>query len=147
MSSLKDLVAKQKQERLGEIPTGRAIVLLGGEEVTLEFTKLQPKQWLDLAAQHPPRLGAAIDVNIGFNPHSLAERYPIESVRLVDGEDLAEVSEDDYLAMFDVLDAIHIDTIGTVIWYLNVQADREAVAAARKASRAARSKKRSSRAS
>lgn len=160
MSSLKELVAKQKREQVSVTPVGRAEVVLAGELVTFEFEKLHAKAWLDLVALHPPRSGSSTDVNIGFNVHSLAPEYPVESVRIVETEPapddtpegvepeviehLHEVTEEDYRDMFSVLDAIHIDTIATVLWSLNVLQDRLAVAAARKASKGEPSKKPSS---
>lgn len=148
VSSLKELIAKQR-EQVADAPGGRAVVVLAGEEVIFELAKLPAKEWLDLAAVHPPRVGSSSDTTLGFNPHSLAAAYPVGSVRRVDGvgddESLVPVDEDDYRAMFDgVLTAVDIDTIGTVIWAVNVWNDRMAVAAARKASQGGPSKKQSS---
>lgn len=151
MYTLEELIAKQKQ-RVEDPAVGRAIVMLGGEEVTFEFLKLPAKEWLDLSAVHPPRAGSDSDASLGFNPHSLAAAYPVKAVRRVemeaveaDGAEPREVLEpveaDVYKAMFAVLDAIHIDTVGTVLWALNVWQDRMEVAAARKASLGEPSKK------
>ena len=154
MFALEELIAKQKQ-KMEDPPAGRAIVMLGGEEVTFEFLKLPAKEWLDLSAVHPPRAGSDSDASLGFNPHSLAAAYPVKAVRRVEVETgeadaaeprerLEDIEADVYKAMFAVLDAIHIDTVGTVVWALNVWQDRMEVAAARKASRGGRSKKQSS---
>lgn len=145
MSDLEDLIAKQKEE-VSVVPTGTADVLLGGELVTLELIKLPPSEWLDLKAAHPPRPSTA-DLQAGFNGASLLRGYPSDYRRRVVGEERLPISDELWAELMVVLPAVHQDTLSAVAWYLNVHADREAVAAARKALTAASSKKRSSRGS
>lgn len=146
MSNLDKLIAQQKA-RVENPEMQRCEVLLGGELVLLEVVKLPPRKWLDMAATAPPRPGSEMDAQLGFNAHVLANDYPTGYRKYVVDEVAEDISDEQWAEMMRVMDPIHIDTVASAIWTVNVYVDQVEVAAARKALAAARSKKRSSRAS
>lgn len=113
MSSVKDLIAKQRAElevdRSQDVP-----VVLGGELVTLTIGRALPDEWDVLMEANPPRTGVKGDAAVGYNAKAVSRSYPHVSA---DGEKLdAETWAD----LFGVLDSVNRNNVEVVIWGVNI---------------------------
>jgi hypothetical protein len=145
---LKALIAKQRQEL--ETPKTETLnVVLAGELVEVRITKLMPDDWQQLVATHPPRVGIDSDGNLGFDQATLPRDYLATHIQVA-GED---IETETWTEMFGLLDSVHRNNIGTVVWGLNVyaavkelrelgkaRADQESASHGNRASRHAASK-------
>lgn len=113
MSSIKDLIAKQRAS-LEVQKQGDVEVALGGELVTVTIKRALPEEWDGLVASNPPRVGIETDKMIGYNANGVSRVYPHVSLN---GE---AVDSDTWTEVFDVLDSVHRNNIGVLIWGLNV---------------------------
>ena len=113
MSSIKDLIAKQRAE-LEVVRTQDIDVVLGGEKVTLTFEKAQPDEWGSLVGANPPRPGMESDALVGYNPRAVSEHYPRVQV---DGEAL---DTETWAEVFSVLDAVWRNSVEVTIWGINI---------------------------
>lgn len=119
---LKDLIAKQRVEI--ERPVTETVdVVLGGELVTVVFSRLLPDDWQQLVAEHPPRtLGGdrprqvLSDGHVGYDQKALPRDYPVTHIAVA-GE---AVDVETWHALYDVLNTVHRENVHTVIWGLNV---------------------------
>lgn len=113
MGDVKALIQKQR-EALDTPIRGELEIRLGGETVKLEFDKAKPEVWDELVSRNPPRPGVVGDAEIGYFQAGVSREYPgvILDGEVLDAETWADV--------FDVLDAVFRNTIGTSLWGLNV---------------------------
>lgn len=106
----------EKQRASLETPVTDAVdVILGGELVTVEVTKLRPELWDDLVSLHPPRRGSTDD-GVGYNQKTLPAHYPADRLS-VGGE---PVTGEQWTAIFASIDPAHRNSVGTVIWGINI---------------------------
>lgn len=118
---LKALIAEQKAE-IESVKTESVDVVLGKERVTVEVARLLPDDWQQLVAEHPPRklagktLMVHSDSSIGYDQNGLPRDYPAEKIR-VGGE---TVDQETWREIYTVLNTVHRNNVGTVIWGLNV---------------------------
>lgn len=112
--SLKDLIAKAKAEVQPVEPVTLDVVV-HDQAVSLSFLPAEGRVWNNLTATHPPRKGATLDANIGFNSDDLSEDYPAELIR-ADGD---QVDADTWRELFEVLSGPDIRNIASVLWSLN----------------------------
>ncbi|WP_315106373.1 hypothetical protein [uncultured Microbacterium sp.] len=111
--SIKDLIAKQRAE-LETVVEQDVDVVLGGELVTLTFSKALPDEWDTLMATNPPRQGVKGDAAIGYNAKAVSRVYPNVSAN---GEKL---DAETWGELFGVLDSVHRNNVEAVIWGINV---------------------------
>lgn len=113
VADVKALIKKQREELATPI-RGELEARLGGEEIKLEFDKVAPSVWDELVSRNPPRPGVKGDGNVGYYQAGVSRSYPgvILDGEVLDAETWAEV--------FDVLDAVHRNAIGTSLWGLNI---------------------------
>ena len=99
---------------MGATIRGELEARLGGEEIKLEFDKVSANVWDDLVSRNPPRPGVEGDEQVGYYQAGVSRSYPgvILDGEVLDAETWAEV--------FDVLDAVHRNAIGTSLWGLNI---------------------------
>lgn len=146
MTSLDDAIARAKADAPSRASGGILDILVGGEVFQVEFTRMDPREWIDEKAIHPPREGSKRDLQIGYNPHALALAVAPRCSSLVTGDapDAREpISAEKWAEIFSVLDAPDIDTISTFLWGINEYEPLQRIVAAKKASRAGRTKQRS----
>lgn len=138
MGVIDDLIAAAKAEV--QVPqTIDVKVAAGGKIVQLEFAKLLGADWLGLTVTHPPREGATLDSNLGFNIDATAADYPADQVTIA-GE---TPSKEQWAEFYGVLDAPHRQNIATALWSINQFTPARALTTLGKASRASSGKKRS----
>lgn len=113
MVDLKAAIAKQR-EKLATVQQYDVTVACGGEEVKVSVERVSPDEWDDLVNANPPRPGVEGDATLGYNPKAVVRAYP--RVR-VDGE---LVDADDWAEFYDVLESLHKNNIGLVVWNANV---------------------------
>lgn len=113
MVDVKALIAAQR-EKLETVKQFDVTVVCGGAKVNVSLERLQPDEWDALVNANPPRPGVEGDATIGYNPNGIAAVYP--RVKL-DGED---VDADTWTEFFGVLESLHKNNVGLVIWNANV---------------------------
>lgn len=133
MSRIDDLVAAAK-EKLQTVPTSDVEVAVGDELVTLRFSRMPAGVWLDIAATHPPRIGAAVDSNVGFNVHAVGRAAAVTNGALVEGDTTEQLTAAQWEELFSVLSGPDLDLIGTAVWALNDYDSRTHKQALKKAS-------------
>ncbi|MGW9587499.1 hypothetical protein [Microbacterium sp. NPDC055455] len=112
--SVKDLIAKAR----AELDTAAPVVVpveVGGELVDIGFRPVLGTVWADLMAVHPPRPGAVLDGNVGFNSDAVAKDYPLDRVT-VDGE---PVDAETWADLMGVLTSPGIKLVAAALWGLN----------------------------
>lgn len=115
--NVQELIEKQRAE-LSQEKAERVEIALGGELVEVKVKKLMPDVWQELVAVHPPRKGATGDANVGYDQGSLPRDYPTTHL-LVAGE---PVDGETWASLWAVLDSVHRNSVGAVIWGVNYYA-------------------------
>lgn len=113
MVDVKAAIAAQRA-KLATVKQFDVTVVCGDDQVKVSLEKVSPEEWEDLVNANPPRPGVEGDATIGYNPKGVARSYP--RVRLDDEPVDAEV----WGEFFDVLDALHKNNVGLIIWNANV---------------------------
>lgn len=90
-------------------------VEVGGEITALTFLPVLGEKWDDLVAENPPRKGATLDQNVGYNTDAVAKSYPVEMVT-VDGD---TPSVDDWRDLLHVLSSPNRRNIASVLFGMN----------------------------
>lgn len=118
MVDYKALIAKQRAELEArpEETVWDVEVSCGGELVKVSLERVSPDEWDELVNTNPPRRGVEGDATIGYNPRGVSAAYPRISL---DGE---RVDAETWAEFFGVLDSVHKNNIGVVIWGSNVNA-------------------------
>lgn len=112
---LKALIAQQRAS-VEATKTETVNVVLGRELVEVEISRLLPDDWQSLVAANPPRKTSKSDANIGYDQNGLPRNYPAAKIRVA-GE---PVSSDMWRELYEVLNSVNRNNVGTVIWGLNV---------------------------
>lgn len=132
MSKLDDLIRAAKAE-IEEPKTAVQEVLLAGELVEFQFTKLEGLDWRNLVAAFPMRKGAIRDQQIGYNFDLLPSQFPVTHIRMVDGEELVEVTDEQWSGVFDSLESPDLYNVSVALWGLHEWAPSQRVNDAKKA--------------
>lgn len=113
MVDVKAAIAAQRA-KLATVKQYDVTVVCGDEQVKVSLEKVSPEEWEALVNANPPRPGVEGDATIGYNPKGVAKDYPRVQLdgELQDAETWAE--------FFEVLDALHKNNVGLVIWNANV---------------------------
>lgn len=139
MSKIDDLIRKAKSE-LAETKTVDQDVAVGGEVVTLRFTRLSPIEWRTLVGGFPAREGNLRDENFGYNFDVAPSGYPASSVHIVDGDAVEDVTPEQWAGIFSVLEAPDLYALAAALWGVHEYEPRKAVQDAKKAVRVSRKK-------
>lgn len=134
--SVQDLIARARAEAAAPA-TDSATVVVAGEMVELGFTKLLGAEWSALTAVNPPRKGAQLDSNLGYDLHAVSGQYPAASVTIA-GE-VASGSE--WADLYSLLDAPWRETVAMKLWGLNQHGPATKILELGKASSGAGSKR------
>lgn len=134
--SIQELIERARAEAATPV-TDSANVVVGGDLIALTFTKLLGAEWSAITAVNPPRKGAQLDSNLGYNVHAAAAEYPADKIT-VNGEhpDASEWAE-----LYGLLDAPWRETVAIKLWGLNQQGPASRILALGKASSGAGSRK------
>ena len=92
-------------------------VEVGGEVTELSFRPLTGMGWADLTAAYPPRAGATLDQNIGYNLDAVVAAFPPQNV-LVDGGPALVDGVNVYTEIVGVLASPHLKRIGEVLFHI-----------------------------
>lgn len=112
---LKALIEKQRAQ-LNDLPFKFGKIAIGGEQVEIAIRKLIPNDWQLLVAEHFPRPTSEGDVKAGYDQHSLPRDYPVDSILVGD----EEVDKETWQELYDVLDSPFKNTIGALMFQVNV---------------------------
>lgn len=138
MGVIDDLIAQARAE-VAEPETIPVPVVVKGGLVELVFTKLLGADWLGLTATNPPRAGAVLDSNLGFNIDAVGGAYPADKVTIA-GE---APTKEQWAEFYGLLAGPHRKNIATAIWGMNQFAIEKELGDLGKVSRAGSRKKRS----
>lgn len=117
-------------------------IVLKGKPYVVRLTQLDGTVWADLTDRFPARPGVLLDANYGYNLRGLAPVATPMCGKLIDGDKVSELTEEQWADLFKALPGSRVMRIGDVLWNLNEYLPNEAVLAAKKGS-AARSAKKS----
>lgn len=149
--SVDDLIAKAR-EQIESAPEVTKHVTLGGEMIGVQFRPLSGDEWRRLTRQHPPREGAFLDQNLGYNTDESVRHFPnFKIVRGDEVDDLRRFRDDQkwhyiWPEIFGLLEAPAIEILVQALWEVHEYDAQQRMIAAGKALRAGRGKKRGSRA-
>jgi len=115
-------------------------VEFGGEVTVLGFRPIAGTDWADLTATHPPRKGATLDGNIGYNLNAVLTHFPASHVT-VDGE---PTTPEEYADIVSVLASPHIQRASEVLFHIQQLVPAQRLITLGKASAGAPKKKPSS---
>lgn len=90
-------------------------VVVGDEIVQLKLTKILGADWIELTRIHPPRVGATLDGNLGYNVDGVSGEYPADKI-LVNGE---TGTAEDWAELYGLFDAPFRSSVATALWGLN----------------------------
>lgn len=147
-----DALLKVADETFDGIEPVTQDVLIGKKIVGVRFWPLDNTAWRDLIAQHPPRQGAGMDANAGYNVDAIVPDFP--NVALVDGDDVDNMLRRDakgvevsrWPDVYRRLSPPDMKNLAIALWGLHEWDPQQRLVAAGKAS-SGRGKKRSSPAS
>lgn len=123
--NVQERIAKAKAD-LADAKPITIQVEVGGEATELSFRPISGTDWANLTAVNPPRKGATLDGNIGYNLDAVAKAFPPSHV-LIDGEPstVQKVTEDGetitvniYADLVSALASPHIKRIGEVLFHI-----------------------------
>lgn len=133
---IQDLIENARAEAATPA-TDSANVVVGGALVALTFTKLLGAEWSAITAINPPRKGAQLDSNLGYNLDAAAGAYPVDRIT-VDGE---QPTATEWVELYGFLDAPWRETVALKLWGLNQQGPAARILELGKASSGAGSRK------
>lgn len=128
MSFVDDLAAA----KAAEPDTADVNVELNGKRYLLRFTRTSGTEYAAETLRHPPRLDVGLDKQYGYNLSSLTLALSPKCARLVDGDELVELSADQWADLFAAADGGAVEEMQNTIFHLNEFASAKAVAAAKK---------------
>jgi hypothetical protein len=108
-------------------------VSLNGVLRTFRFDRMDGQEYDALTNLYPPRLTATLDKFYGYNIHDVALACAPLSGRLVDGDTLVELSEDQWRKYFKGASGAAVGRIRDAIFNLNEYMPAQEVEAAKKA--------------
>lgn len=125
-------------------------VLLGSKVVGVRFWPIPGPEWRDLVASNPPRPGAAMDQNLGYNVDAVVRAFP--KVALVDGDEVDNMIRRDaegrefskWPEVHDSLSGADLKNLAMAVWGLHEWDPQKALVEAGKALKGGSRKKRNS---
>lgn len=124
MSKLDDLILAAKVA-VENRETVDVQVMLGESVAEFRFTKLDAMEWRNLCAKYAPRDGVVRDMNLGYNYDLAPSGYPVAAIRLVDGDELVEVSVEQWAGVLAALESPDLFNVSTALWGMHEWGPRE----------------------
>lgn len=121
-----------KAEKESETPSLDVPIKLNDTVYTLRFWQMDGLEWADHTDRAPARPGVLLDMRYGYNLRALVPPVAVKSGRLVDGDDLVELDEEQWRAIFKGIGS-NFTRIGDAIFFLNEQQPDEVVERLKKA--------------
>lgn len=112
--SIKDDIAAERAA-IEAAPAVEVPTRMNGKEHPVTIRRLNPAEWGDLAAKHPPR-PRSTDTALGYNEGTLPGRYPVTHIT-VDGE---PIDAETWLEFYTALKSTYRAAVATAIWGENV---------------------------
>lgn len=134
--NIQERIAAAKAQLADAKPT-TVDVEFGGEITVLGFTPIGGTDWADLTATCPPRKGATLDNNIGYNIDAVLRAFPVAHIT-VDGEPTTQTVYDDIVS---VLASPHIKRASEVLFHIQQMIPAQRLIELGKASAGAQRKK------
>lgn len=112
-------------------------VIVGNTLTKFRFYQWAGYQWAEESDRHPVRPGVLLDLRYGYNLRSLGLACAKQTGRRVDSDGTEhELTPEQWDTLWRNLPGASVLTLCDAVWALNEHNPREAVDAARKASRA-----------
>lgn len=111
--NVQERIAKAKAEIANAEPK-TVDVEFGGEITVLGFTPIRGDEWDELTSEYPPRKGAVLDGNIGYNIKAVLKAFPVDHIT-VDGE---PTTAEEYTEIVSVLASPHIKRASEVLFHI-----------------------------
>lgn len=130
MSFVDDL----KAEFEAPMPTEDVPVTLNGNLYTFRFTRMDGVEWASLTDLFPARPGVMLDMRYGYNLRPLTLAAAARSGQRVDGDQIVDLTEDQWRNLFKALPGASIQRFSDAIFLLNEHGPAQEVEQAKKAS-------------
>lgn len=95
---------------------------------TFRFFRMNPDEWLAACDLHPARIGVAMDMRFGYNLRALTPVVAAETGKRVDGDELVDLTPDQWSNLFKSLAGGVVGKIGDAIFHLNEIGPTEEIA-------------------
>lgn len=142
MATFAEVLAARKAQLAESALTEDVQVLVGDELVTLRFAELKGMEWAEVTARCPARPDATIDRRYGYNVHGAAAIAAPKSGKRLDGDELVDLSADEWRDLFEVLSGPDFGAVADAMFLLHEVGPAGRLAAAKKASAAPSKRKR-----
>jgi len=129
MSFVDDLKAEFEAPK----PTADLTVKLNGNLHTFRFTRMPSDEWLQACDMFPARPGIQFDLRFGYNLRALMPVVAARTAKLVEGDELVDLTPDQWTNMFKALAGGIVGKFGDMIFKLNEYDAMEEVAELKKA--------------
>ena len=124
--------------------TADVTVQVGGKPFLFRFTEMDSREWVRVTAGFPPRVEVAVDRAFGYDANAASEvAAPMSGVR-VDGDDVTELTPEQWKKLFNGLSATGLRAIADTLFWLNEREQLDRLVEAKKAFEGALVKKRRS---
>lgn len=115
-------------------PTKDVDVKLNGKLYTFRFELMDSVEWASATDRAPARPGVLLDMRFGYNLRALVPLVAPMSGKRVDGDELVDLTPDQWRNLFKALPGASVMRIGDTLFDLNEYEPGEAVKELKKAS-------------
>jgi len=123
-----------KAEFEAPAPTKDVDVILNGNLHTFRVTRMDGVEWASLTDMFPARPGVMLDMRYGYNLRPLTLAAMAKSAQRVDGDNLVDLTEDQWRNLFKSLAGAYIERFSDAVFLLNEHGPNDEVDKAKKAS-------------
>lgn len=99
---------------------------------TLRFFQMDGLEWADQTDRYPARPGVLLDMRYGYNLRPLSKAVAVLTGKLVDGDEVVDITPEQWDKLFKALAGAPIMRIGDALFSLNEWMPGQAVEAAKK---------------
>lgn len=103
--------------------------------ITLRFWEMPGEEWAELTVKHPARPGVLVDMPYGYNMHAAAKEAAEVNGKIVDGDKLMDVSEEEWARLWKQLPGRSFGAVADAIYFLNEYEPEQRVERLKKVSR------------
>jgi hypothetical protein len=95
---------------------------------TFRFFRMNPDEWLAACDMFPARIGIEMDMRFGYNLRGLTPVVAAQTGKRVEGDDLIDLTPDQWSNLFKALAGGVVGKIGDAIFHLNEIGPTEEIA-------------------
>lgn len=132
MSDFDALLDEAVETRSEKLETETVEVLVNQTVVTLRFSEMAAKDWADVIAVNPQRLGSPIDRQFGYNYDGAAITASPKCGVRVEGDSESKMTAEQWEKLFGVIAGHDFQKITNAVWSLNEISPMRRLAEAKK---------------